>query len=42
VLSGCFPLKQTCRLPVEAMQNPEGSPLHLLKRIVGMRLTADA
>jgi hypothetical protein len=38
-ISGCFALEQTFYLPVGAMQAPDMSPLRVLERMTGRRLT---
>jgi hypothetical protein len=38
-LSGQFAFEQTFYLPVEAMRDPERSPLRVLERLVGKSLT---
>ncbi len=38
-MSGQFAFEQTFYLPVRAMKNPERSPLRVLERLVGRRLT---
>ena len=42
VLSGRYMLEQTFQLPVTAMRHPERSPLRILERLTGRRLSAAA